>query len=37
MYFVKGPDTDIDFAAVDHQSLHSVLGKQNLVPLKKVN
>lgn len=34
IYFIKDPDTDIDFA-VDHQSLHSVLGKQNLVPFLK--
>lgn len=34
IYFIKDPDTDIDFVA-DHQSPHSVLGKQNLVPLKK--
>ena len=34
IYFVKDPDTDIDFV-VDHQCLYSVLGKENLVPLKK--
>lgn len=34
IYFVKDPDTDIDFA-VDHRSPHSVPGKQNIVPFLK--